>query len=209
MDFWLMVFSHFFAGYSFLVFFLDRFFSFGRQKVVAGRVRQAVVSYSNDCMVICLGGLSIDCLDECSSKRGCSLNRFDCNRVLLIIFINNDTFKFLKTTVIIQSFKLSYVFLLVWISYLLNQTAANNLWNWYDETKVYSGPCEVFKTELFAKIVLIEAISNLSNKARYGKSSYHTDPALEVLPNENIRKTLNSLKTTFLSKVLHDLKNNV
>ena len=74
---------------------------------------------------------------------------------------------------------------------------------------MYSGPCEVFKTELFAKIVLIEAISNLSNKARYGKSSYHTDPALEVLPNENIRKTLNSLKTTFLSKVLHDLKNNV
>ena len=75
--------------------------------MVAGRVRQVVVSYSNDCMVICLGGLSIDCLEECSSKRDCSLNRFDCNRVLLIIFINTDTFKFLKTTVIIQSFKLS------------------------------------------------------------------------------------------------------
>ena len=35
-------------------------FSFGRQKkVVAGRVRQVVVLYSNDCMGICLGGLSI------------------------------------------------------------------------------------------------------------------------------------------------------
>ena len=35
-------------------------FSFGRQKkVVAGRVRQVVVLYSNDCMGICWGGLSI------------------------------------------------------------------------------------------------------------------------------------------------------
>ena len=40
--------------------FRQNFFSFGRQKkVVAGRVRQVVVLYSNDCMGICLGGLSI------------------------------------------------------------------------------------------------------------------------------------------------------
>ena len=39
---------------------LDRLFSFGRQKkVVACRVKQVVVLYSNDCMGIRLGELSI------------------------------------------------------------------------------------------------------------------------------------------------------
>ena len=32
--------------------------------MVAGRVRQVVVLYSNDCMGICLGGLSTGCLIE-------------------------------------------------------------------------------------------------------------------------------------------------
>ena len=32
--------------------------------MVAGRVRQVVVLYSNDCMGICLGGLRIDRLTE-------------------------------------------------------------------------------------------------------------------------------------------------
>ena len=39
---------------------LDKFFSFGGQiKVVAGHVRQVVILYSNNCMGISLGGLSI------------------------------------------------------------------------------------------------------------------------------------------------------
>ena len=39
---------------------LDRvFFIWGTKKVVAGRVRQVVVLYSNNCMGVCLGGLSI------------------------------------------------------------------------------------------------------------------------------------------------------
>ena len=39
---------------------LDRFFSFGRQKkVVAGTVKQVVALYSNNCMGIRRGGLSI------------------------------------------------------------------------------------------------------------------------------------------------------
>ena len=39
---------------------LDRFFfNLGGKKVVAGRVRQVVVLYSNDYMEICLGRLSI------------------------------------------------------------------------------------------------------------------------------------------------------
>ena len=33
------------------------FFIWKRKKVVAGRVRQVVVLYSNNCMEICLGGL--------------------------------------------------------------------------------------------------------------------------------------------------------
>ena len=44
---------------------LDRFFSFGGQKkVVAGRARQVVVLYSNDCMGIGLGELGIGCLRQ-------------------------------------------------------------------------------------------------------------------------------------------------
>ena len=52
--------SHFFAGQSFLVVVLDRlFFIWETKKVVAGRVKQVVVLYSNDCTGICWGGLSI------------------------------------------------------------------------------------------------------------------------------------------------------
>ena len=56
----LMFGSHFSAGLSFVV-VLDRFFYFGRpKKVIAGRVRQVIVLYSNNCMaIICLGGISI------------------------------------------------------------------------------------------------------------------------------------------------------
>ena len=52
--------SHFFAGLSFLMVVLDRLFSFGRQKkVVSGHVKQVVILYSNNCVEIRLGGLSI------------------------------------------------------------------------------------------------------------------------------------------------------
>ena len=52
--------SDFFAGQSFLVVVLDRlFFIWETKKVVAGRVKQVVVLYSNDCMEIRWGGLSI------------------------------------------------------------------------------------------------------------------------------------------------------
>ena len=45
---------------SHFVVVLDRFFHYERQKkVVPGHVRQEVVLYSNDCMGICLGRLSI------------------------------------------------------------------------------------------------------------------------------------------------------
>ena len=44
------------------------FFHLEDKKVVAGRVRQVVIFYKNDCMGICLDGLSIGCL-----------NRFDYN----------------------------------------------------------------------------------------------------------------------------------
>ena len=55
-----MLVSHFFAGKSFPVVVLGRlFFIWETKKVVAGRVRQVVVLYSNDCMGICLGGLNI------------------------------------------------------------------------------------------------------------------------------------------------------
>ena len=52
--------SHFFAEKSFVVIVLDRFFCIWEGKVVAGCVRQVVVIYSNDCMVICLGGFSME-----------------------------------------------------------------------------------------------------------------------------------------------------
>ena len=52
--------SDFFAGQSFLVVVLDRlFFIWETKKVVAGHVKQLIVLHSNDCMGICLGGLSI------------------------------------------------------------------------------------------------------------------------------------------------------
>ena len=51
--------SHFSAGLSFVV-VLDMFFLFREtKKVITGRVRQVVVLYSNNCLGICLGGLSI------------------------------------------------------------------------------------------------------------------------------------------------------
>ena len=43
---------------------LDRFFFHLGDIIVAGRVRQAVVLYSNNCMGIDLGGLSIGHLIE-------------------------------------------------------------------------------------------------------------------------------------------------
>ena len=54
-----MLVFHFFAVWSFVVVVLDRFFFIWEtKKVVAGRVRQVVVLYSNDCIEICLGRLS-------------------------------------------------------------------------------------------------------------------------------------------------------
>ena len=48
------------TGLSFLVVVLDRlFFIWETKKVVAGRVKQVVVLYSNDCTGIRWGGLSI------------------------------------------------------------------------------------------------------------------------------------------------------
>ena len=55
----LMFVSHFFAGPSFVVVVLDKFFSFRKQKSGRYRIRQVVVLYGNNCMGICLGGLSI------------------------------------------------------------------------------------------------------------------------------------------------------
>ena len=56
---------HFCARESFLVVVLNRLFSFGRQKkVIAGRIKQVVVLYSNDCTGICLGRLGIGRLTE-------------------------------------------------------------------------------------------------------------------------------------------------
>ena len=48
--------------------------------MVAGRVKQVVVLYSNDCTGIRWGGLIIGRLiDEWLSYRGGRLNSFDCN----------------------------------------------------------------------------------------------------------------------------------
>ena len=56
----LMFVSYFFAGSNFIAVVLDRFFFIWEtRKLVAGRVRQVVVLYSNNCMGICLGELSI------------------------------------------------------------------------------------------------------------------------------------------------------
>ena len=40
------------------------FFIWETKKVVAGRIRQVVILYSNNCMGICLGGLSVGHLTE-------------------------------------------------------------------------------------------------------------------------------------------------
>ena len=46
--------------------------------MVAGRVRQVVVLYSNNCMRICLGWHSIGRLRQVDVYRGGRFNRFDC-----------------------------------------------------------------------------------------------------------------------------------
>ena len=62
--------SHFFAGESFIVVVIDRFFFIWEtQKAVAGRIRQVVVLYSNDLLGQTQHWLSY--------RRG-HLNRFDC-----------------------------------------------------------------------------------------------------------------------------------
>ena len=59
--------------------------------VVAGRVRQVVVLYSNDCMGICLCGLTIGRLGRVVSYRGGCLNRFDC---IYKVSVNTTTNKY-------------------------------------------------------------------------------------------------------------------
>ena len=55
-----MFFLHSFAGESFVVVILDRFFlNLGIKKAVAGSVRQVVILYSNNWTGICLGRFSI------------------------------------------------------------------------------------------------------------------------------------------------------
>ena len=51
--------------------------------MVAGRARQVVVLYSNDCIGICLGDSALVILDEWSSYGGGRLSRFDCIHFLL------------------------------------------------------------------------------------------------------------------------------
>ena len=72
--------SHFFAG-KFLVVVLDRpFLIWETKKVVAGRVRQVVVWYSNDCIrKFACADSALVVLDEWSFYRGGRLNKFDCN----------------------------------------------------------------------------------------------------------------------------------
>ena len=47
--------------------------------MVAGPVRWVVVLYSNDCVEICLDGVTLIILEEWLSYRGGRLNRFDCS----------------------------------------------------------------------------------------------------------------------------------
>ena len=47
--------------------------------VVAGRVRQVAILYSNDCTGIAWADPALAVLDEWSSYRGDRLNIFDCN----------------------------------------------------------------------------------------------------------------------------------
>ena len=48
---------------------LDRFFSFGEEKVVTGCIRQVVVLYSNNCMGIGLGRLRVVALERWSFEQ--------------------------------------------------------------------------------------------------------------------------------------------
>ena len=51
--------------------------------MVAGRVRQVAVLYSNNCMGICLGGLRTGRLRRVVVYyRGGRLNRFDCSSIV-------------------------------------------------------------------------------------------------------------------------------
>ena len=62
--------------------FRQAFFHFGDKKVAPGCVRQVFVINSNNCMRICLVGLSIGCLKRVAVLRRWLfelLNRFDCN----------------------------------------------------------------------------------------------------------------------------------
>ena len=76
----LMFASHFFAGESFLVVVLDKFFSFGRQKkwslVALNRWLSYTVTIAREFAWVDSGSVV---LDEWSSYRGGRLNRFDCN----------------------------------------------------------------------------------------------------------------------------------
>ena len=56
--------------------FRQFFFNWSTKKVVAGRVKQVVVLYSNNCMGIGLGGLSTG---HWLSYKGGRISRFDCN----------------------------------------------------------------------------------------------------------------------------------
>ena len=58
--------------------FRQVFFIWETIKVIAGRVRQVVVLYSNNCMRIWLGGCSIGRLRQVNVYRGGHFNRFDC-----------------------------------------------------------------------------------------------------------------------------------
>ena len=70
------------TGLSFLVVVLDRlFFIWETKKVVAGRVKQVVVLYSNDCTGIRWGGLSIGRL-----RRVVVLQRWSSEQVCLQCF---------------------------------------------------------------------------------------------------------------------------
>ena len=67
----LMFVFHFFAGLRFCSgCFRKVLFIWKTKKVVAGCVRQVIVLYSNDCMRICLSGLSIDRLIELVIRTG-------------------------------------------------------------------------------------------------------------------------------------------
>ena len=53
-----------FINYPAFVKFFRGYFRQAFKKVVAGCIRQVVVLHSNNCMGICMGGLSIGCLRQ-------------------------------------------------------------------------------------------------------------------------------------------------